>query len=293
MKNILVTGSNGQVGSELQSLASQYPHFHFVFTGSKELNIGNRQAIEQTFELYKPDFCINCAAYTAVDKAETEVEKARLINATGVAYLAKVCNQYGATLVHISSDYVYHNQINRPLLETDSTSPKGIYAKTKLEGDQLALAANQDVIILRTSWVFSSFGHNFLKTMIRLGEERDTLSVVYDQIGVPTYARDIANAILAIIQKIDEGKEGVGGIYNFAPSGVTCWYDFARAIFEIESIDCQVNPIPTSAYPLPAPRPHYSILNCAKIRKTFGIPIPYWRDSVRDCLTLLKTPSMM
>lgn len=284
---IIVTGAKGQVGSELQFLESQYPQFDFYFTDKSTLDITNEQTIIKTFTKIKPQFCINCAAYTAVDKAESNAEKAILINETAVKYLAKACSLFNTTFFHISSDYVYHNRVNRPLREADKPAPKGVYAATKLAGDRLALAKNKGTIILRTSWVYSSYGHNFVKTMLRLGKERDQLTVVYDQIGAPTYARDIAKTMLEIISKIEKGLTDYEGIYHFAPSGVTCWYDFAKAIFELSNITCDVSPIPTSAYPTPAKRPHYSVLNCDKIKQTFEIDLPYWRDSLKECLDLL------
>ena len=285
---IIVTGANGQVGNELQFLAQQSPDFEFHFTDIAELDITNENAITSLFEEIQPTYCINCAAYTAVDKAESDAEKAKLINETAVKYLAQTCQKFNATFLHISSDYVYHNRVNRPLKETDKPSPKGVYAATKLAGDVVALAQNKNTIVLRTSWVYSSYGHNFVKTMLRLGKERDQLTVVYDQIGVPTYARDIAKTMLDIILKIENGQANFRGIYHFAPAGVTCWYDFAKAIFEIENITCNVRAIPTSAYPTPAKRPHYSVLNCDKIKQTFDLEIPYWKDSLKACLAILK-----
>lgn len=285
---IIVTGANGQVGSELQFLAKQYPNFEFHFTDVSELDITNEKAILELFTKINPAYCINCAAYTAVDKAESDTEKATLINEIAVNYLAQACQQYNTTFLHISSDYVYHNRVNRPLKETDKPAPKGVYAATKLAGDTVALTGNLNTIILRTSWVYSSYGHNFVKTMLRLGKERDKLTVVYDQIGAPAYARDIAKAMLEIIVKIENGATNFSGIYHFAPAGVTSWYDFAKAIFEIENIDCEVMPIPTVAYPTPAKRPHYSVLNCDKIKRTFDISIPYWKDSLKACLAILK-----
>lgn len=285
---ILVTGANGQVGSELQFLAKQYPDFEFHFTDVAELDITNEQAIIDLFTKINPAYCINCAAYTAVDKAESDVAKATLINETAVKYLAQACQKNNTTFLHISSDYVYHNRVNRPLKETDKPAPKGVYAATKLAGDVIALAENLNTVVIRTSWVYSSYGHNFVKTMLRLGKERDKLTVVYDQIGAPAYARDIAQTMLEIIVSVENGATNYRGIYHFAPSGVTCWYDFARAIFELENIDCNVAPIPTSAYPTPAKRPHYSVLNCDKIKRTFGISIPYWKDSLKACLAILK-----
>ena len=288
MKKILVTGGDGQLGSELKVLANTEKNYQFFFSDIADLDITDDKAIAATFEKYQPDYVINCAAYTAVDKAETNEALADSINRQAVRYLAATCVVNNCQLIHVSSDYVYHNDINRPLVETDPTSPKGVYAKTKLEGDLQSLEVSPATIILRTSWVYSSFGHNFVKTMLRLGKERDQLGVVYDQIGVPTYAKDIAEAILAIIDKTTQSDATYGGVYHFAPQGVTCWYDFAKAIFEIEGIDCKVNAILSKAYPTPAQRPTYSVLNCDKIKTTFDLKIPYWKDSVKACLAVLK-----
>ena len=289
MKHILVTGANGQVGMELQTLTKQLQGtFTFHFTDVAELDITSPENITKVFGKIQPVYVINCAAYTAVDKAETDKELCFKINTQAAEYLAEACKAINARFFHISSDYVYHNELNRPLLETDPTTPKGVYAATKLQGDLQALAANADTIILRTSWVYSSFGHNFVKTMIRLGTERDSLGIVYDQIGAPAYARDIAATILSIIGKIEAQETAPGGVYNYAPQGVTCWYDFAKTIFELEGIECTVNSILSKAYPTPAARPTYSVLNCDKIKETFDISIPYWKDSLRACLQELK-----
>ena len=285
---ILVTGTNGQVGSELQVLAKDQPEQAFVFHSRDSLDISDFEAVHKAFQKERPDFCVNCAAYTAVDKAENDVANARLINVDAVQNLAKICQEFDVNFIHLSSDYIYHNRINRPLKETDKPAPKGVYAATKLAGDQAALKENPKTIILRTSWVYSAFGHNFLKTMLRLGQERTHLNIVYDQIGVPTYARDIAKAILKIIEKVVGGLKNYGGIYHFAPQGVTSWYDYAKAIFEIEGIDCKVKAILSKAYPTPAKRPTYSVLNCEKIQKKFGLDLPYWKDSVKECLIVCK-----
>ena len=289
MKKIIITGASGQVGNELKVLAKAKKQFDCVFFDSKSLDITDEQAIAKAFKEHQPAYFINCAAYTAVDKAESDQELAYEVNAKAVGNIAAACLTANCQFIHISSDYVYHNGLDRPLLETDLTNPKGIYAASKLQGDKVAIEVNSATIILRTSWVYSSFGNNFLKTMIRLGNERDQLGIVYDQVGVPTYARDIAAAIFSIIAKVENTQSSYGGIYNFAPQGVTCWYDYAKTIFELEGIECKVNSILSKAYPTPAQRPTYSVLNCDKIKETFGIEIPYWKDSVKACLKVLES----
>nr|WP_290934408.1 dTDP-4-dehydrorhamnose reductase [Haliscomenobacter sp.] len=223
-------------------------------------------------------------AYTAVDKAEQENELAFAINAHAPGILAEACWEKGVQLIHYSSDYVYHNGINRPLLETDPSMPRSIYAHSKLEGDKRVLA-HPGALVFRTSWVYSSFGHNFVKTMLRLGQERDTLRVVNDQIGTPTYARDIARMSLQILLSEQSGEQA--GIFNYSNEGVCSWYDFARAIFDLSGIPCRVEPIPSTAYPTPAARPSYSVLDKSKFKAAFGLEIPYWRDSLVECLHLL------
>ncbi|MFK7946121.1 MAG: dTDP-4-dehydrorhamnose reductase [Saprospiraceae bacterium] len=286
---ILVTGANGQVGSELRFLASQFADFQFLFVGSKELDITNEVTVQSIFEQYNFNYCINCAAYTAVDKAEEAKNSARLVNVTAVDYLAKACEKYDTQLIHISTDYVYHSEtINRPYREDDVTNPQGVYAATKLEGDLIATQILDNAIVLRTSWVYSSFGNNFVKTMIRLGRKLDNLRVIYDQIGTPTYARDLAFGILKIIEKIEKKEvENYGGIYHFSNEGVTSWYDFALTIFEIKNIDIDVAPIETKDYPTPAKRPHFSLMNKEKVRSTFDLRIKHWRAALVDCLELL------
>lgn len=234
---------------------------------------------------------MNCAAYTAVDKAESEPVLAKKINVSGAKNLAEACVGQGIPLVHLSTDYVYHNRQNTPFRESDPVSPKSVYARTKLAGDRAALKANPLAIIVRTSWVYSEFGNNFVKTMLRLGAERPALNVVFDQIGTPTYAPDLAAAILKIIQKV-ENKEVVpknaAGIWHYSNEGVTSWYDFAQAIFEIKNLACRVNPIETKDFPTPAARPPFSLLNKGKIKAVFGLEIPYWRDSLAICLRKLN-----
>ncbi len=283
--NILVTGAKGQVGQELKAIAEQYPDFNFVWSDRHSLDITRQVSVERLFSSQPFDYCINCAAYTAVDNAEKDVEKARAVNVEGVQYLAAACHAYSVRLIHLSTDYVYHNDSqNTPFVETDKTSPKGVYAQTKLAGEQKALAAPIESIVIRTSWVYGAYGNNFVKTMLRLGKDRKELTVIFDQIGSPTYAKDLAIAMLDIIQK---NPTSFKGIYHYSNEGVCSWYDFATAIFELDNIDCQVLPIETKDYPTPAKRPPFSLLNKAKIKADFGLPIPYWRTSLKDCLERL------
>ncbi len=279
--NILVTGSKGQLGQELQVLANGFSQYNFVWVDREELDITDATAVGSFWENNRFDYCINCAAYTAVDKAETDEKAAIAVNVTGAKNLAEACQKNNTRLVHISTDYVYHNSQNTPFKEEDLTNPQGVYAQTKLDGDLAALAHNSQTIILRTSWVYSSFANNFVKTMLRLGSSRPQLTVIFDQIGSPTYARDLAAAILEIIAK---NPNEFRGIYHYSNEGVCSWYDFAKAIFELQNINCEVSPIETKDYPTPAKRPPFSLLNKAKIKETFGIKIPYWRDSLKACL---------
>lgn len=291
MKTIFVAGAKGQVGCELQALADQYPAFEFLFTDLPELSITDEAALQSYLVDKKIDYVINCAAYTAVDKAESDTETAHKVNVEGVQNLAKTCALRNIPLIHFSTDYVYHNSQNTPFKEGDPTSPKGIYAKTKLEGDETALQIHVNTMIIRTSWVYSTFGHNFVKTMLRLGRERDNLSVIFDQIGSPTYAKDLAKMVLDLFQKIEEDTleaSQLSGVFHYSNEGVLSWFDFAKAIFDLAEIDCKVAPIETKDYPTPAARPPFSLLNKAKIKQTFGIEIPYWRDSLKACLSALE-----
>ena len=284
---ILITGAAGQVGNEFRFLATAHPQFDFIFTDVAQLDITNFVETLAFFEQHTPQYVVNCAAYTAVDKAETDVALATKINVNGARNLAKACQATGATMFHLSTDYVYHNNQNTPFKEGDRTSPKGVYAKTKLRGDLAALKFCERAIVLRTSWVYGSFGNNFVKTMLRLGKEREQLNVVFDQIGTPTYARDLARAVLKVIQKIEnQGIEPniLRGVFHYSNEGVTSWYDFTKAIFDIRGMTCQVNPIESIQYPTPAARPPFSVLNKAKFRETFGLSIPHWHDSLIACL---------
>ena len=281
MPNVLVTGSKGQVGSEIRELSSNYP-YNFIFTDKDELDITDESAIEEFVEKNKIDVIINCAAYTAVDKAETEKELADKINHLAVKYLAELSREYDMKLIHISTDYVFDGKNHKPYVEDDAVNPQSIYGQTKLDGELEVIDINpHNSIIIRTSWVYSSYGANFVKTMLRLGKEKDELGVIFDQIGTPTYARDLAKAILDILPNI---QNEIVEIYNYSNEGVLSWYDFAKEIMRMAKLDCQINPIQTFEYSTPAPRPHYSLLDKAKIKKKFSMEIPYWKDSLDDCL---------
>ena len=288
-KSILVTGAQGQLGSELRQLSDLYADFTFTFISRNELDLSDSEAIQTWFVDKTFDVIINCAAYTAVDKAQTEPDLAKAINSTAVKTLARIAKAHNSALIHISTDYVFNGKNYQPYNETDLTDPQGIYGQTKLEGEQAMLAINPaKSVIIRTSWVYSQFGNNFVKTMLRLGKEREELGVIYDQVGSPTSARDLALAILAIILHPKLESLTATEIYHFSNEGVCSWYDFAKTIFELSAISCRVKPIETKDYPTPATRPHYSLLNKAKIKNTFDLTIPYWKDSLIDCLSLLK-----
>jgi len=280
--NILVTGVNGQVGSEIKELSSDY-NSNFFFADKKELDITSEDAIKKYIEKNSINTIINCAAYTAVDKAEEDNESAYKVNTKAVKKLAKLSKQNNIKLIHISTDYVFDGKSFRPYCEEYKTNPNSVYGKTKLEGELQMQAINPyNSIIIRTSWVYSSFGANFVKTMLKLGKQKDQLGVIFDQIGTPTYARDLAKAILDILPQINNKKVE---IYNYSNEGVLSWYDFALSIMEMAKIDCKINPIETYQYPTPAKRPHYSLLNKAKIKNKFNIEIPYWKSSLRECIT--------
>ena len=286
MQNILVTGADGQLGQELRQLAKKYADYNFIFTNRSKLDIGDGEVVENFFNLNKISFCINCAAYTQVDKAEEEHDEAFLINTQAVENLAKACRYSGAVFIHLSSDFVFDGSSSSPYIETDVPKAISSYGHSKLEGEEKALGANPRTIIIRSSWVYSSFGHNFLKTMLKLGKERDELRVVFDQIGTPTYARDLAKVILKIVDFKE--LENKYGIYHYSNEGVASWYDFAHAIFEIGRIDCKVTPIETKDFPTAATRPKYSVLNKRKIKNSFFLEIPHWRDSLKECMKQIK-----
>ncbi len=281
-KRILVTGSKGQLGSELYALSSQYSDYTFTFTDRDSLDLSSEETIQGYFEDKTFDLIINCAAYTAVDRAQADEESAFAINYKAVETLAHIAKAKNIAMIHISTDYVFDGSNFKPYVENDPTNAQSVYGESKLSGEEALLTINPaDAIIIRTSWVYSSFGNNFVKTMLRLGRERDELGVIFDQVGTPTYAKDLAESILKIIPKIS--NENVE-IFHYSNEGVCSWYDFAKAIFEISNISCNVNPIETKEYPTPATRPHYSLLNKAKIKSRFSIAIPYWRDSLHTCL---------
>ncbi|MEO6456373.1 MAG: dTDP-4-dehydrorhamnose reductase [Ginsengibacter sp.] len=283
---ILVTGANGQLGMELQKLATYYPSYQFLFTSKENLPIDNFEMVQKYFEAQQVDYCINCAAYTAVDKAESETERAYLINAGAVANLAKICQHHQTDLIHISTDYVFSGNSSRPYKEDDAIAPINIYGASKLKGEELAFNNNTSVLIIRTSWVYSSFGSNFVKTMVRLLKEKESINVVNDQFGSPTYAADIAKVIMKII---DHSKTNwIPGIVNYCSEGITNWYEFALAIKDIIKSNCIVNPVPSSEYKTRAARPKFSALDTEKIRKLFGISIPNWKYSLQQCLSTLQ-----
>ena len=286
MNNILVTGSNGQLGSELKVLSTNHKEYNFFFETRDTLDITNEKDIEKFIKTNNINIIINTAAYTAVDKAEDDEKNALDINYKAVRNLASLAKTSNVKLIHISTDYVFDGSNFKPYKEDDKTNPQGVYGQTKLEGEIAIKQINpKNSIIIRTSWVYSSFGSNFVKTMLRLGKERDELGVIFDQVGTPTYARDLAQSILDIVPKLENN---VVEIYHYSNEGVCSWYDFAKSIFELSSIECKVNAIETKDYPTPAQRPHYSVLNKSKIKNDFRLLTPYWRDSLIKCLDILQ-----
>ena len=287
---IIVTGSKGQLGRSIQELSSDYSELTFVFTDIEELDICDPIQVNALFETEKPDALVNCAAYTAVDKAEKDQILAEKINHHAVANLANACKRYEAKLIHISTDYLFDGTKSSPYHEKDIVRPQSVYGITKLEGETAILRSEIKSIIIRTSWLYSAFGNNFVKTMLRLGKEKDQIGIVSDQVGTPTYAGDLAKVILGILQNTAlDSKRFVSGIYHYSNEGAASWFDFTKAIFEYSpEINCTANPIDTAAYPTPATRPAYSVLNKSKIKTTFDLRIPYWRDSLKLCLIKLQ-----
>jgi dTDP-4-dehydrorhamnose reductase len=292
-KCILVTGKNGQLGQSILSLIGSYPLSTFTFVDREALDLSSSESIERYFKDKKFDVIINCAAYTAVDKAETESGLADQINHLAVKQLAQIAKKQDATFIHLSTDYVFNGQNYKPYEETDKTDPQSVYGLSKLKGEQALQAINPKGIIIRTSWVYSEYGNNFVKTMLRLGKEKEQLGIIFDQVGTPTYAGDLAKAVLDIVksnklEEVENNEANSNNIFHYSNEGVCSWYDFAKTIFEFSGIECQVSPIETRDYPTPAKRPHYSLMNKAKIKNTFAISIPYWKDSLQMCVQRLK-----
>lgn len=279
---VLVTGANGQLGQALQKASLAVSEIRFVFTDSKMLDITSPYNCQAVFEELQPDFCINCAAYTAVDKAESEADLAHKINVIGVENLAENCKKHNTTLIHLSTDFVFDGVKLTPYSENNIPNPKNVYGQTKLEGEQAIQALLEKYYIIRTSWVYSEFGNNFYKTMLRLASERESLNVVNDQIGTPTNANCLAKVIIDIIQHPTSSIQPVYGIYHFSNEGICSWYDFAKKIFELHNIQITLNPIPTSSYPTAAIRPKYSVLDKTKIKATFTIQIKSWEEALKD-----------
>ena len=286
--NILVTGANGQLGNELRLLAQQHTNHTFHFTDVAELDITDADAVHTFIKDNSIDVLINCAAFTAVDKAESQPELCQRLNAEAPRLLAEAMHEANGWMLHVSTDYVFDGTAHIPYTEDASTSPIGVYGRTKLAGEEAVRQACPESVVVRTAWLYSTFGNNFVKTMLRLGREREELGVIFDQIGTPTYAADLAAALLAIV---DKGP--VPGTYHFTNEGVTSWYDFTRAIHHLAGITtCRVRPLHTAEYPTPAARPHYSVLDKTKIKQTYGISIPWWMDSLAKCIEKLdRQPS--
>lgn len=279
---VLVTGAGGQLGQSLQFIAPNYPEIRFHFYDSTALNIADLENCKTVFSKVKPDFCINAAAYTAVDKAETETEKAHLINVIGAENLAKSCKDSNTVLLHVSTDFVFDGNATKPYTEEDVPNPTGVYGQTKLDGEKAIQKIWEKHFIVRTSWVYSQFGNNFMKTMLRLGAEKDSLSVVNDQIGTPTNAVDLAEVLVKMILFTEKQSiKNNFGIYNFSNEGQCSWYDFAKKIFEINKIEIDLHPIPTSSYPTPAKRPGFSVLDKSKIKEVFGFEVKDWEESLK------------
>ena len=281
--NILITGANGQLGNEMRVLSAAHPQHTYFFTDVQELDICDADAVRAFIADSRVDVVVNCAAYTDVDKAEDNPELCDRLNPLAPGYLAEAAEAMGAALIQVSTDYVFDGTAHVPYREDDTPCPNSVYGRTKLAGEQVLQQVCPDAIIVRTAWLYSTFGNNFVKTMLRLGTERDTLNVIFDQVGSPTYAADLAKAIFAII----EAPEKVPGIYHFTNEGVCSWYDFTVSIHRIAGITCKVVPIESDAYPVRTPRPHYSVLNKAKIKQTYGIEIPHWEDALQRCITEL------
>jgi dTDP-4-dehydrorhamnose reductase len=284
MSNIVVFGASGQLGQCLKSVASKEGITNIYFLSSGEANILDTKALKETFEAYKPGYVINCAAYTAVDKAEDDQETALKINKTGVENLSSACAESNSILIHISTDFVFKGDKARPLTEEDETKPVSVYGLTKLDGEKAIESNLKKFFIIRTGWLYSEYGNNFAKTMLRLGAEKEELKIIADQVGTPTYAIDLASTILQMINS----ESAAYGIYHYSNEGVTSWYDFAKAVFDLSGSKVKAIPVKTEEYFTKATRPAYSVLDKSKIKKEFNLEIPYWRDSLITCLNKLK-----
>jgi dTDP-4-dehydrorhamnose reductase len=288
---ILVTGANGQMGQALAATAQPSDQWEWHFVGRDSLDITDEEQVLKYVRFLQPDILINTSAFTAVDQAETDVDAAFLLNRDAVSYLAAASAAVDALFIHLSTDYVYDNGQNHPYSETDKVRPHSVYARSKLAGEKEALLLNPDAVILRTSWLYGPVRHNFLQTMLRLGRERETMNVVFDQVGTPTYTRDLAAAIIEILKNIRKNpplREQFRGVFNYSNEGVASWYDFAEAIMRLKSLSCKVRPIRSSQYPTPARRPAYSVMDKHKISETFGLDIPHWMDGLERCLRLME-----
>jgi dTDP-4-dehydrorhamnose reductase len=287
IQKVLVSGANGQLGWEIAQAAKSFPNFEFVFVDRNAMDLSNPNELLSIVELFAPDAIINTAAYTAVDKAESENELAHTINAEAVASLARIAKQKNIPFITFSTDYVFNGNATSPYLPDTKLEPVNFYGKTKADGEQMAIAENENTIIIRTSWVFSSHGNNFVKTMMRLMKERDTLNIVGDQKGRPTYAKDLANATIQILIALNEGKN-IRGIYHYANTGETTWFGFAEKIKALAGLECNLKAITSDQFPTPAKRPNYSVLDTQKIEKDLGIEIPSWETALSQCISLLK-----
>lgn len=288
MKTVLVTGANGQLGNSIRLLAEAYPHFDFLFTDVDTLDICDAVAVKDYVASHQVHYILNCAAYTAVDKAEDNEELCRSINRDAVRNLGEAACSVGAKVIHVSTDYVFDGTNCRPYIESDPTCPVSVYGRTKLEGENALQEVCPDSVIIRTAWLYSEFGANFVKTMLRLGSEREELRVVFDQVGSPTYAGDLAVAILVVVLQAEDGQF-VSGVYHFSNEGVCSWYDFTVKIMQLAGLSARILPIESKEYPAKAARPHFSVLNKGKIKTTYGIDIPHWEASLKKCVVeLLK-----
>jgi dTDP-4-dehydrorhamnose reductase len=288
--NILITGSNGQLGSEIKDLVTNYKNFNFFFMDLPELNICKSEELNTFIVDQNINAVINCAAYTAVDKAEKDEHTAQKVNSEGVLNLVNALKKVNGKLIHISTDYVFDGNHSQPYKESDPVSPVGVYGETKRAGELAVLNSSIDALVIRTSWMYSVYGNNFLKTMLKLGHDKDELGVIFDQVGTPTNASDLAKTCLDILAySIEANINSKGNLYHYSNEGVSSWYDFASAIMELGSLDCKVRPIETKDYPTPAKRPHYSVLNKSKIKTDFNIQIPNWRDSLVKCIEKLNS----